>query len=36
MSDFQIIRTQEELEALARDDADAIALASEAGVGDLL
>ena len=31
MSDFQIIRTQQELEALAREDADAIVLASEAG-----
>ena len=31
MSDFQVITTQEELEALARDDADAIVLASEAG-----
>ena len=31
MSDFQVIRTQQELEALARDDADAIVLASEAG-----
>ena len=31
MSDFQIIRTPEELEALAREDADAIVLASEAG-----
>ena len=29
--DLQIIRTQEELEALAREDADAIVLASEAG-----
>ena len=32
MPDLQIIRTQEELEALAREDADAIVLASEAGV----
>ena len=32
MSDFQVIRTQQELEALAREDADAIVLASEAGV----
>ena len=32
MSEFQIITTQEELEALAREDADAIVLASEAGV----
>ena len=32
MSEFQIIRTQEELEALAREDADAVVLASEAGV----
>ena len=31
MPDLQIIRTPEELEALARDDADAIVLASEAG-----
>ena len=31
MSDFRIITTQEELEALAREDADAIVLASEAG-----
>ena len=31
MSDFQVITTPEELEALARDDADAIVLASEAG-----
>ena len=30
--DLQIIRTQEELEALAREDADAVVLASEAGV----
>ena len=31
MSDFQIIRTPEELEALELDDAGAIVLASEAG-----
>lgn len=31
MSDFQVITTPEELEALARDDVDAIVLASEAG-----
>ena len=31
MSDFRIIRTQAELEALAREDADAVVLASEAG-----
>ena len=31
MSDFQVIRTQQELEALAREDADAVVLASEAG-----
>ena len=31
MPDAQIIRTPEELEALAREDADAIVLASEAG-----
>ena len=31
MSDFQIIRTPEELEALELDDPDAIAVASEAG-----
>ena len=31
MSDFQVIRTQQELEALAQEDADAIVLASEAG-----
>ena len=31
MSDFQVITTQEELEALEIDDADAIVLASEAG-----
>ena len=32
MSDVQVIRTQEELEALAREDANAVVLASEAGV----
>ena len=32
MSDFRIMRTQAELEALEIDDADAIVLASEAGV----
>ena len=32
MSDFQIVTTPEELEALAREDADAIVLASESGV----
>ena len=32
MSDFQVITAQEELEALAREDADAVVLASEAGV----
>ena len=32
MSDFQVITTPEELEALARDDAAAIVLAGEAGV----
>ena len=32
MSDVQVIRTPEELEALGLDDADAIVLASEAGV----
>ena len=32
MSEFQIITTQEDLEALAREDADAIVLAGEAGV----
>ena len=32
MSDFQVITTLEELEALARDDADAIVLAGETGV----
>ena len=31
MSDFQVITTQEELEALAREDAGAIVLAGEAG-----
>ena len=31
MSEFQIITTQEDLEALAREDADAIVLAGEAG-----
>ena len=31
MSDFQVITTQEELEALAQEDADAVVLASEAG-----
>ena len=31
MSDFQVITTPEELEALELDDADAIAVASEAG-----
>ena len=31
-SDNQVIRTQEELEALELDDADAIVVASEAGV----
>ena len=31
MSDFRIITTPEELEALEIDDADAIVLASEAG-----
>ena len=31
MSDFQVIRTVEELEALELVDADAIAVASEAG-----
>ena len=31
MSDFQVITTPEELEALAREDADAVVLASEAG-----
>ena len=31
MSDFRVITTQEELEALEIDDADAIVLASEAG-----
>ena len=32
MLDVQVIRTQEELEALAREDANAVVLASEAGV----
>ena len=32
MSDFRIITTPEELEALELDDADAIVLAGEAGV----
>ena len=32
MPDVQVIRTPEGLEALAREDADAIVLASEAGV----
>ena len=32
MGEFQVITTQEELEALARDDAAAIVLAGEAGV----
>lgn len=32
MSEFQIITTPEDLEALAREDADAIVLAGEAGV----
>ena len=32
MSDFQVITTQEELEALAREDAVAIVLAGETGV----
>ena len=31
MSGFQVITTPEELEALAREDADAIVLASESG-----
>ena len=31
MSDFRIITTPEELEALVREDADAVVLASEAG-----
>ena len=31
MSEFQIITTPEELEALSREDADAVVLASEAG-----
>ena len=32
MSDFQIIRTPEELEALVREDADAVVLAGFVGV----
>ena len=32
MSEFQIITTQEDLEALAREDADAVVLAGFAGV----
>ena len=32
MSDFRIITTPEELEALAREDANAVVLAGEAGV----
>ena len=32
MSEFQVITTPEELEALARDDANAVVLAGEAGV----
>ena len=32
MSEFQIITTPEDLEALAREDADAIVLAGETGV----
>ena len=32
MSEFQIITTPEELEALAQEDTDAIVLASESGV----
>ena len=31
MSDFQVIRTQKELEALEMEDAGAVVLASEAG-----
>ena len=31
MGEFQVITTQEELEALALEDADAVVLASEAG-----
>ena len=31
MSDFQVIRTPQDLEELAREDADAVVLASEAG-----
>ena len=32
MSDFRIVTTPEDLEALAREDADAVVLAGEAGV----
>ena len=32
MSDFQVIRTQQELEALAREEPGAIVLAGETGV----
>ena len=32
MSDFQVIRTPQDLEALAREDADAVVLAGFAGV----
>ena len=32
MSDFQVITTQQELEALAQEDANAVVLASEAGI----
>ena len=32
MGDFQVITTQEELEALAQEDADAVVLAGYAGV----
>ena len=32
MSDFRIMRTQAELEALEMEDADAVVVASEAGV----
>ena len=32
MSDFQVITTPEELEAVELDDADAVVLASEAGM----
>ena len=31
MGEFQVITTQEELEALAQEDADAVVVASEAG-----